>query len=60
MRPLITRHKIGTMCGARCTAPGCGGEINSASADTWAENHARRTGHTVELRMGWLVKRKTK
>ncbi len=56
MTTTVTR-KVGTLCGARCTEPNCGKKYSAPSADTWAANHAARTGHIVELRMGWLVKR---
>lgn len=53
----ISKRKVGTMCSARCLTIDCGKEFHDSTADKWAENHAQRTGHIVELQMGWLVKR---
>ncbi len=34
----------------------CGASVAARNAQAWAHNHARHTGHNVELSLGWLVK----
>ena len=34
-------------CNARCTA---------RNAQAWAHNHTNRTGHNVELQLGWIIR----
>lgn len=33
----------------------CSAEIVARNAQAWAHNHSRRTGHAVELSLGWRV-----
>lgn len=34
---------------------GCGASIVARNAQAWAHNHSRRTGHSVELQLGYKV-----
>lgn len=33
----------------------CSASVVARNAQAWAHNHARRTGHPVELSLGWRV-----
>jgi hypothetical protein len=46
-------HKVPALHKATCLE--CPSRVNARNAQAWAHNHTDKTGHKVELQMGWEI-----